>query len=151
MNQALPKKLPPPLAPINVPTLPIVGYLEQSVSTSLQEALGALGRFKPKYPYKSLPSSASVYLGLYLKCMFSFLLCNKPYTYTYANVSAKNPKAKEWTRSKFENRLSSFKKDCELMKTVADRLKLCGEDFVKPEERPEGLDSGLERLKDLRE
>jgi adenylate/nucleoside-diphosphate kinase len=64
----LPKKLPPLAAPIPVNGLPVVGYLEQSVASSLTEALSDIGKFKPKYPFKSLKQSAAEYLGLYLKC-----------------------------------------------------------------------------------
>ncbi|KAI8854450.1 hypothetical protein BC829DRAFT_439159 [Chytridium lagenaria] len=46
----LPRKLPPKLAPIPVGTLPLIGYLEQSVARSLSEALGAVGRVRPKHP-----------------------------------------------------------------------------------------------------
>ncbi len=72
LNLTLPRKLPPPSAPIQVTNLPILGYLEQSVATSLTQALGALSKVKPKYPYKSLKASAAEYVGLYLKGKSSF-------------------------------------------------------------------------------
>ena len=65
----LPKKLPPVAAPISVPHLPIIGYLEQSVASKLTDALTSVGKYKPKYPFQSLDASASHYLGLYLKGM----------------------------------------------------------------------------------
>ena len=68
INQELPKKLPPLAKPISVSSLPIVGYLEQSVATALTDALGSIGKTKPKYPFKSLAISAKEYLALYLKC-----------------------------------------------------------------------------------
>jgi adenylate/nucleoside-diphosphate kinase len=71
-NQVLPKKLPPCSNPITVQGLPIIGYLEQSVATSLVDALSSLGHVKPKYPFKSLKGSAIEYLALYLKCIFLY-------------------------------------------------------------------------------
>jgi adenylate/nucleoside-diphosphate kinase len=67
VNLELPKKLPPKLMPVNVGSLPLIGYLEQSVARSLTDALTALGKARPKYPYKDLRTSACEFLGLYLR------------------------------------------------------------------------------------
>ena len=45
----------------------MLGYLEQSVATAIIESLGAIGNFKPKYPFFSSTKSALYYVGLYLK------------------------------------------------------------------------------------
>ena len=68
VNLKLPKKLPPPHEPIPVVGLPVAGYLEQAVASPLTSGLTALGKFKPKFPFKSLNSSACEFLALYLKC-----------------------------------------------------------------------------------
>ena len=53
--------------PIPIGSLPLIGYLEQSVARSLTEALNAVGKVRPKYPYKDLQKSASEFIALYLK------------------------------------------------------------------------------------
>jgi adenylate/nucleoside-diphosphate kinase len=68
LNQKLPKKLPPKKIACDINALPLIGYLEQTVSNKLNEALSSVGKFKPKYPYKSLDASASEYMALHLKC-----------------------------------------------------------------------------------
>lgn len=66
-NLTLPKKLPPPIAPIPVNGLPISGYLEQSLASALTKSLVALGKARPKHPFKEIDQSACEFLGLYLK------------------------------------------------------------------------------------
>ncbi len=70
MNLKLPKKLPPKKIACDINSLPLMGYLEQTVSAKLNEALSSVGKFKPKYPFKSLETSASEYIALHLKCRF---------------------------------------------------------------------------------
>lgn len=105
----LPAKLPPPIAPISVNNLPLVGYLEQAVAKSLTEALTSVGTFKPKYPYKNLKRSACEYVGLYLKGIMHFRI-------------AKNPKSKEWLRKSYEKRLDVFQNDCNLLISLTGSL-----------------------------
>ncbi|KAJ1557287.1 adenylate kinase, partial [Nowakowskiella sp. JEL0078] len=102
VNLTLPKKLPPKLCPIPVLSLPLVGFLEQTVSTTIQDALLTLGRYKPKHPYKSLESSACEFLALYLK--------------------VKNPKTKEWVRKSYETKLQQFKEKCELIPFITSSI-----------------------------
>ena len=64
---SLPTKLPPPVRPVAVSSLPIVGYLEQTVASVLNRALTAVGKQRPKHPNRSSEQSASEYLALYLK------------------------------------------------------------------------------------
>jgi adenylate/nucleoside-diphosphate kinase len=66
-NLVLPAKLPPKISPLNVAELPMLGYLEQTFSRELTEALKNVGEIKPKHPHKSTNRSACEYLGLYLK------------------------------------------------------------------------------------
>jgi adenylate/nucleoside-diphosphate kinase len=66
-NLNLPEKLPPPIKPIDVSSLPIIGYLEQTVSRILTESLTSVGNFRPKHPFKSSARSACEYVGLFLK------------------------------------------------------------------------------------
>ena len=64
---SLPAKLPPPKKPIAVTSLPMLGYMEQSVATSVINALGAVGYSKPKYPFLDPTKSALVYIAYHLK------------------------------------------------------------------------------------
>lgn len=66
----LPKKLPPDYVPISIASLPIIGYLEQTVADAITEAVTAVSKAKPKYPYKSLKESASEFIALYLKGIY---------------------------------------------------------------------------------
>lgn len=67
IDQTLPKKLPPVKTNIPVKDLPMIGYLEQTLSRKINESLCELGKFKPKYPFKSLQESACLFIGMYLK------------------------------------------------------------------------------------
>jgi adenylate/nucleoside-diphosphate kinase len=67
LNLELPKKLPPKVIPIPIGKLPLVGYLEQSVARSLNNALSAVGNMRPKYPFKNVTQSACEFVALYLK------------------------------------------------------------------------------------
>ena len=73
----LPHKLPPKKEPLPVTGLPMLGFLEQEVSTALISSLTACGNFKPKYPFISSSRSALLYVAYHLKgepqkSMFSF-------------------------------------------------------------------------------
>lgn len=48
-------------------SLPMLGYMEQSVSTALIKAMTACGNDKPKYPFLSASRSALFYIAYHLK------------------------------------------------------------------------------------
>lgn len=64
---ALPRKLPPVHQPIDLVSLPMLGYLEQTVASIVIKALVALGQFKPKFPFIDAKRSAVLYVALFLK------------------------------------------------------------------------------------
>ena len=66
-NLKLPHKLPPKSLPVTVTSLPMLGYMEQTVAHSIQKALTAVGNFKPKFPFLSASKSALVYVACHLK------------------------------------------------------------------------------------
>ena len=66
-NLVLPHKLPPRPNPIPVASLPMLGYMEQTVVASIQKALAAVGNHKPKYPFLSASHSAQIYIAYHLK------------------------------------------------------------------------------------
>ncbi|KAJ3282849.1 adenylate kinase [Borealophlyctis nickersoniae] len=129
-NLQLPRKLPPRHAPIPVTTLPLVGYLEQAVATSLIEALEAVGKARPKYPYKNVRESACQYLALYLK--------------------AHNSKSKEWVRDSYARRLKQFQERCDLIGALSDAVGANGGAYLEPPDRPPLLDQHMDMLMDLK-
>ena len=66
----LPKKLPPKIIPIPTSMLPLTGYMERTVAKPLTDALSAVGRDRPKHPFKSIQSSAVEYMAIFLKGLF---------------------------------------------------------------------------------
>ncbi|TPX32338.1 adenylate kinase [Synchytrium microbalum] len=97
-SATLPAVLPPRKVQIPVTSLPLVGYLEHTVSTALTDALGAVGKLRPKYPFKSMSKSANQYMGLYLK--------------------AHNPKSKAWVLERQMKKLKVFEGECALVEQV---------------------------------
>ena len=63
----LPHKLPPKQAPMAVTSLPMLGYMEQTVAAAITKALTAVGNFKPKYPFISATRSSMLYVAYHLK------------------------------------------------------------------------------------
>ncbi|XP_009957843.1 PREDICTED: adenylate kinase 9, partial [Leptosomus discolor] len=66
-NLKLPRKLPPIKEPILLTALPLAGYLEQGVATSLIKALNEVGCLKPKFPFLSVKKTALLFVACHLK------------------------------------------------------------------------------------
>ena len=69
----LPHKLPPKKEPMVVASLPMLGFMEQTVAKGITKALTAVGNFKPKYPFLTTSRSALVYVAFHLKGRFILL------------------------------------------------------------------------------
>jgi len=65
--ECLPNKLPPLHQPTSLTALPMLGYMEQTVSVAVTNGLTATGCFKPKHPFMSPTQSALIYMALHLK------------------------------------------------------------------------------------
>lgn len=65
--ECLPNKLPPLRQPMSLTALPMLGYMEQTISVAVTNALTATGCFKPKHPFMSPTQSALIYMALHLK------------------------------------------------------------------------------------
>eukprot|EP00731_Ephydatia_muelleri_P001091 Em0001g1091a len=91
----LPMKLPPLKQTIPVTSLPMLGYLEQSVATAVINGLSAVGYFKPKYPFLTAKASALVYFAYHLK--------------------AYNEKSGSYIRNKYKKKLAHFEEHCQLI------------------------------------
>lgn len=63
----LPVKLPPIKQPLSIVSLPMLGYMEQSVATPIINALTAVGCCKPKFPFITATQSALLYVAFHLK------------------------------------------------------------------------------------
>lgn len=63
----LPHKLPPTKDNLSLTSLPMLGYMEQTVATALIKAMTAAGNAKPKYPFLSTSRSALFYIAYHLK------------------------------------------------------------------------------------
>jgi len=109
----LPNKLPPKREPVLLSALPMLGYMEQTVCTSVIKALTAVGCMKPKYPYLSPKQSATLYLAYHLKAF--------------------NPKSKEYVRDKYKKKLRDFEDSCELISYLSRIMK---RKYCEPEDRP---------------
>jgi len=116
----LPTKLPPRRDPICVSTLPMLGYMEQTVSTAITKSLTSVGCFKPKHPYLSAKKSALLYVGYHLK--------------------ANNPASSEHVRRKFKKLLLDFEENCRLIDYLSNKMK---KKYVDPTDRPIDFDHKL--------
>ena len=81
----LPHKLPPPPGDFDVGSLPIVGYLEQTLARTLADSLTVVAKVRPRFPYLGVKESALKYLALHLRA-------NDPTNKKNAVVAAKTKK-----------------------------------------------------------
>lgn len=109
----LPMKLPPLKQTIPVTSLPMLGYLEQSVATAVINGLSAVGYFKPKYPFLTAKASALVYFAYHLK---GLLQCSHPYLLIVCVIlAAYNEKSGSYIRNKYKKKLAHFEEHCQLI------------------------------------
>ncbi|XP_039093316.1 adenylate kinase 9 [Hyaena hyaena] len=101
-NQKLPYKLPPLKEPIRLTSLPLPGYLEQGIATSLIKAMNAAGCLKPKFPFLSVKRSALLFIAFHLKAF--------------------NPKGSEYTRRKYKKKMDQFLERCELITYLGAKM-----------------------------
>nr|XP_035152379.2 adenylate kinase 9 isoform X3 [Callithrix jacchus] len=126
-EQKLPYKLPPLREPILLTSLPLPGYLEQGIATSLIKAMNSAGRLKPKFPFLSIRRSALLYIALHLKAF--------------------NPKGSEYTRKKYKKKLEQFMERCELITYLGAKMT---RKYKEPHFRAIDFDHKLETFLSLR-
>lgn len=123
----LPHKLPPAKDPLTITSLPMLGFMEQTVATALIKAMTAVGNFKPKYPFLSPSRSALIYVAYHLKAF--------------------NPRSSEYIRKKYKQKLRQFEDTCKLIRYLGDNMTVRYRD---PTERPGDFDMKLETFFALR-
>ncbi|XP_077977825.1 adenylate kinase 9-like isoform X2 [Glandiceps talaboti] len=117
----LPHKLPPKKNVLSINSLPMLGYMEQAVSSAIIKAMTASGCFKPKYPFLSPTRSALLYVAYHLK--------------------AHNPKSSEYVRKKYKQKLMRYEEQCELIKYLGENMTLR---YKEPQERPIDFDHKMD-------
>ncbi|XP_057167132.1 adenylate kinase 9 [Ursus arctos] len=126
-SQKLPYKLPPLKEPIHLTSLPLPGYLEQGIATSLIKAMNAAGCLKPKFPFLSIKRSALLYIAFHLKAF--------------------NPKSSEYTRRKYKKKLEQFMERCELITYLGAKMT---RKYKEPQFRAIDFDHKLQTFLSLR-
>ncbi|KAG7316817.1 hypothetical protein KOW79_020358 [Hemibagrus wyckioides] len=126
-NQKLPHKLPPMGEPVQLTSLPILGYLEQGVARAIIKGLTELGNLKPKFPYLSMKRSAILYLVLHLKAY------NRTSTYT---------------QKRYKKKLVQFEDDCQLISYLSSSLT---QNYKPPHELPIDFKHKLHRFHALKD
>ncbi|XP_065690633.2 adenylate kinase 9 isoform X2 [Patagioenas fasciata] len=119
-NLKLPHKLPPIKEPVVLTALPLCGYLEQGVATSLIKALNEVGCLKPKFPFLSVKETALLFVACHLK--------------------AHNPRSSEPVRQMYRRQLAQFLERCQLLPYLG---KAMAGPYREPRRRPPGLDDKL--------
>ncbi|XP_021245471.1 adenylate kinase 9 isoform X3 [Numida meleagris] len=127
-NLKLPHKLPPVREPILLTALPMAGYLEQGVATSLIKALNEVGCLKPKFPFLSVRRTALLFVACHLK--------------------AHNARSPAHRRQSYRRRLARLTEHCELVPYLGRAMP---PEYTEPQQRPPGFDLKLQTFLSLKD
>ncbi|XP_074006927.1 adenylate kinase 9 [Numenius arquata] len=126
-NLKLPRKLPPIKEPILLTALPLAGYLEQGVATSLIKALHEVGCLKPKFPFLSVKKTALLFVACHLK--------------------GHNPRSPAPVRQAYQRKLGRFVEQCHLLPYLGAVM---AGPYRQPGLRPPGFDGRLQAFLSLK-
>ncbi|XP_063185876.1 adenylate kinase 9 isoform X2 [Chroicocephalus ridibundus] len=126
-NLKLPCKLPPIKEPMLLTALPLAGYLEQGVATSLIKALHEVGCLKPKFPFLSVKKTALLFVACHLK--------------------GHNPRSPAPARQAYQRKLGHFMEQCRLLPYLAAAM---AGPYRQPGLRPPGFDGRLRAFLSLK-
>ncbi|XP_037376109.1 adenylate kinase 9-like isoform X2 [Talpa occidentalis] len=126
-DQKLPHKLPPLKEPVPLTSLPLPGYLEQGMATSLIKAMNAAGSIKPKFPFLSVRRSVLLFIAFHLKAF--------------------NPKGSEYSRKKYKRKMELFLERCELITYLSAKMT---KKYKEPQFRAIDFDHKLQTFVSLR-
>lgn len=129
----LPAKLPPLKQPLPVTSLPMLGYLEQTVATAIINSLSAVGSLKPKFPFLTSTKSALYYVACHLKGIFKQITLHIGTQCCIMCFVAFNPKSNKYTRNKFKRKLAQFEEQCNLIVYLSSLMK---QGYKEPMSRP---------------
>ncbi|XP_027755310.1 adenylate kinase 9 isoform X2 [Empidonax traillii] len=127
-NLKLPHKLPPKKEPMLLTALPLAGYLEQGVATSLIKALHEVGSLKPKFPFLSAKETALLFVSFHLK--------------------AYNPRSSEPVRQMYKRKLVQFLEHCQLIPYLGTAM---AGPYQEPRDRPLGFDAKVKTFLSLKD
>ncbi|KAM7117549.1 adenylate kinase 9 [Ciconia maguari] len=127
-NLKLPRKLPPIKEPILLTALPLAGYLEQAIATSLIKALSEVGCLKPKFPFLSVKKTALLFVAGHLK--------------------AHNARSSELARQAYQRKLARFTEHCQLVPYLGAAM---AGPYRQPGRRPPGFDCRLRTFLSLKD
>ncbi|ELT97134.1 hypothetical protein CAPTEDRAFT_218532 [Capitella teleta] len=127
-NLILPHKLPPKKKALPLSSLPMLGYMEQTVAATITKSLTAVGNFKPKYPFLTPTRSALVYVAY--------------------NLKANNPRNSDYIRKKYKRKLVEYENTCKLINYLGDNMT---RRYKDPQNRPEEFDFKLEMFIQLKD
>uniref|UniRef100_F6QF20 Adenylate kinase 9 n=1 Tax=Ornithorhynchus anatinus TaxID=9258 RepID=F6QF20_ORNAN len=127
-DQKLPRKLPPIKEPFLLTGLPLTGYLEQGLASSLIKAMNEVGCLKPKLPFRSAKKSALLFVAFHLK--------------------AYNPKGSEYSRTKYAKKLRRLVECCQLITYLGAKMT---RRYKEPQYRAVDFDRKLQAFFSLRD
>jgi len=127
----LPHKLPPVARRLDVFSLPMTGFLEQTVAELVKKALNEVGEYKPKFPFLSPTRSSLLFVAYFLKGAYQLSFTSTEFHANLFLFAAFNPRSSEYRRKKYKQKLAFFQEKCELIEFLYSQTTLKYKEPVK--------------------